>query len=167
MQEKIDKSKSKQINQRYKTLMSTAMDTLQVFNLRKSVFESPDRKLNTSGSDLPRAILGYFFSILQLIRENENVPYHPIVIDSPKQQDPDDENQIRLFTFIRNKVARHDQLLLGSVSVPDEVEFPDATIVRLDNKYGALLPEELSGAETKIEPYLREAESLLAEDQDA
>lgn len=160
MEKEVDINRSKAINRKYKGLMSKNMEQLHVHNLQDSSFTSPERSILTSGSDLPRALLGYFFAILDLIRTNESVPFFPVVIDSPKQQDPDLPNTIAVFSFIRDYVAQGLQLVLSSVAIPKEVDFGDCYHLKLKDKSSMLTESMYEEASYIFQPFLDEAHQI-------
>jgi putative DNA primase/helicase len=87
-------------------------------------------------SDLPRALLAYYYSILYLIRGNESGTFCPVVIDSPNQQDQDLPNLKKMLTFIHDRRPKDSQLVLGLVD-DCGVSF-DGDVIELTQKHALL-----------------------------
>lgn len=68
-------------------------------------------------SDLPRALLAYYFAILHTMSEGSRRTTAPIIIDSPVQQDQDAENAARIIDFALRRRPADAQLILGTVSL--------------------------------------------------
>jgi hypothetical protein len=95
--------------------------------------------LHTTGSDLPRMLLAYMFSILGLVWDAKNTPLCPIVIDSPNQQDQEFLNEIGMLEFIRDRRPVNSQLILCLVD-DQGIDF-GGTVVELQGpKYQFLRP---------------------------
>jgi hypothetical protein len=89
-----------------------------------------------TGSDTPRALLAYYFSILHLISEYSSSVFCPVVIDSPNQQDQDIDNLKKMLTFIRDKRPADSQLILGLVD-DCGIDF-GGDVIELTDKYSLL-----------------------------
>jgi hypothetical protein len=72
-------------------------------------------RITETGSDLPRATLAYYFSILEMMQNFTDTTICPLVIDSPNQQDQDPKNLPTILKFIRDKRPTDTQLVLGLV----------------------------------------------------
>lgn len=112
--------KTKQITTLYKNNMRSNLELLNVHNLSEEDYKKMDCQIKESGSDLPRALLGYYFSILDVISKNSsNSTFFPIVIDSPKQQDQDNINEKAILDFIQSKSPSDAQIIIGIVDIGD------------------------------------------------
>lgn len=101
------------IQTQYLNRMRRFVQTLSVPNLFESQFKQIAGAITESGSDLPRGLLAYYYAILQTIAENPAATYMPIVLDSPRQQDQDDENWLAMLRFLRDEQPEGSQLILA------------------------------------------------------
>jgi hypothetical protein len=86
---------------------------LGVNTFSQDVFKSLTPSLFETGSTLPRALLAYNFSILDLVTKHSPATVCPIVIDSPNQQAQDPESLTRILEFIHGNQPKGTQLILG------------------------------------------------------
>jgi hypothetical protein len=96
-------------------------------------------RITETGSDTPRALLAYYFSILHLIKGHSSSVFCPIVIDSPNQQDQDRDNLKKILAFIRDQRPMDSQLILGLVDDCGVVF--DGEVIELTEKYSLLQKE--------------------------
>lgn len=157
----INKKVSKSIMDNYKKYLQSAFIELDVQNVKEKVYKLINANIDFSGSNRSRAILAYYYTILKLVDENTNTSILPLLIDTPKQQDPDDENIAKIFKFISSNFSFIPQLILGSVQVPDINNFGEHKNYNLTNEKDHVLDkEEFSEASRIIEPLLKEALSF-------
>jgi hypothetical protein len=79
----------------------------------QSVFQTLIPSIFETGSTLPRALLAYQFSILDLIFRHSPATVCPIVIDSPNQQGQDGKHLPQILRFIADNQPKDTQLILG------------------------------------------------------
>jgi hypothetical protein len=127
--------RKKEVIESYAGLLKSFAQALSV-SFPDEFLGSLTAKLNETGSDRPRAILAYAYAILRLVWEAEDAVRCPIVLDSPKQQDQDDINHIKLLEFIRDERPSDSQLILFLVD-DAEVDFGCKPLV-LDEKNSLL-----------------------------
>lgn len=117
---KIEASKSpdrrKAILDQYVSTMSEYLRKLNVTSLAEKDYSKIDFVLKETGSDRPRAILAYMFTILQLVWASDSSFRCPIVLDSPNQQDQDADNHLRMLEFIRDNRPKDSQIVIFAVS---------------------------------------------------
>ena len=148
---------------RKREVINTYAGLLKSFSQALSVqfpdqfLESLTAKLHETGSDRPRAILAYVYAILRLAWRAEDAVRCPIVFDSPKQQDQDDINHVKLLEFIRDERPADSQLILLLVDDAG-VDFGREPLV-LDQKYSLLSASEYDDTSALIRTWqaLREA----------
>ncbi|MCW0374265.1 hypothetical protein [Xanthomonas sacchari] len=128
-------NRKKKVIESYAELLKSFAQALSV-SFPDEFLGSLTAKLNETGSDRPRAILAYAYAILRLVWETEDAVRCPIVLDSPKQQDQDDINHIKLLEFIRDERPSDSQLILFLVD-DAEVDFGCKPLV-LDKKNSLL-----------------------------
>jgi hypothetical protein len=85
----LDKDKKKSINDFFVSLYNDHLATLDVTAKGSAYIKSITDKVKESGSDLPRAILAYFFAFIATRRKFNNLTEFPVVIDSPNQNAQD------------------------------------------------------------------------------
>ena len=126
------------ITGRFRSYMRQFLFTLEVHTLsleRLFVYS----QIMETGSDTPRALLAYYFSILHLISEYSSSGFCPVVIDSPNQQDQDIDNLKKMLTFIRDKRPSNSRLFLGLVD-DCGIEF-GGDVIELSDKYSLLVKD--------------------------
>lgn len=146
-----DRERKKRIKTLYGQRFKDAAQRLNVTKLPSRVFKEVGPKIAESGSDLPRAILAYQFSILSIISETEDLQSFPLVVDAPIQQEQDDENLEKILSFISNSCPGGYQLILGLV---DSVDFElDGELIELGDKYALMGQENYDMLSKEIEPF--------------
>jgi hypothetical protein len=136
-----DANRKKAINKRYRELMRSFLFDVEVHTLNYEKLYVYSH-ISETGSDLPRALLAYYYSILHLMRENSTAAFCPIVIDSPNQQDQDLANLKKMLYFIRDKRPKNSQIVLGLVD-DCGVDF-DGDVIELTDKYHLLQTHDYS-----------------------
>lgn len=134
-----DPDRRKRIVEEYGESLRKNTMKLGVHSLDDSVYKNITPSIEESGSDLPRAILAYFFTSLDAIEKNGNATYFPIIIDAPNQQEQDETNLQKILEFIRDNRPENKQLILGLVDSRG-VKFGGKTRV-LNKKYSVLSEE--------------------------
>jgi hypothetical protein len=122
-----DRTRTDGIRNTYLSYMRLYLDKLNVERLSEESYKRIDSRIKESGSDQPRALLAYYFTILQLVRRNTSATLCPIVVDSPNQQDQDPANLKRMLEFIRDNRPADTQLILAVVDRMG-VEFEGSTV---------------------------------------
>ena len=135
--EKFDTpERRREIIKEYGETLRKCTSKLGVHSLNDNAFKNINSALDESGSDLPRAVLAYFFATQSAIRANGNSTLFPIIIDSPNQQEQDPDNLQKMLKFIYKQRVPEQQIILGLVEDAD-VEFEGEMIV-FDKKYSVL-----------------------------
>jgi uncharacterized protein (UPF0212 family) len=119
----------------------------------KTIFERMDAKINEQGSNLPRALLAYYFAFLEVMDKYSTSTFCPIVIDSPNQQEQDKENLIAIMDFINNNQPSQSQLILSIVDDPQNV-FSDSTSMLEDTKYSLLKSQYFEEVYDELKPII-------------
>lgn len=152
---KRDKERKIKIYNFYIDHMRSFLYDLDVKKLTQDSYSKIGFKINESGSDRPRALLAYYYSILYVIREFTSSVFAPIIIDSPNQQDQDIESLEKMLCFIRDKKIEDSQLILGLTSLQN-LKY-DGTIIKLKDKYSLLLKPEFERVFNEINPLLEKS----------
>ncbi len=134
--------------------------TLGVHSLADNVFKNINSSIEESGSDLPRAILAYFFTALKATKKNGNATSFPVIIDAPNQQEQDPMNLLKMLQFIKNNRSDDQQLIIGLVDDAN-VDF-EGKLVKLEKKYSVLEGEQYKLLSSEIRHY--EAANLAIND---
>jgi len=148
MKEFDDPKRRKQITEEYAETLRRYALKLEVTSLDDRVFKRPDSTIEESGSDLPRAVLAYNFTVLKAIEHNGNATFCPIVIDAPNQQEQDPTNLRKILRFISENRPHDHQLILGLVD-DSGIDFGGHTI-ELGTKYSLLDENEYQGLADEI-----------------
>ncbi len=109
---------------------------LSVTGLSEHVFKNIDASIDESGSDLPRAVLAYYFTIISLIVENNGNVEFPMIIDAPNQQKQDKDNLYNILNFVLMNKPSTNQIIIGLVDDAG-IQFP-GTKISFDTKYSVL-----------------------------
>lgn len=131
-----DPERRKGIIAEYGELLRKNTMRLNVHSLDDSIYKNITPSIEESGSDLPRAILAYFFTSIEIIQKNGNATFFPIVIDAPNQQEQDKDNLNKILKFIKERRPKGKQLILGLVDSGD-VDF-EGKVLEFDKKYSVL-----------------------------
>lgn len=137
---KENESKKKRIMLLYRTKLRDFLEELNVNpdKISETFFNRIDNKINEQGSNLPRALLAYYFAFLHVMNLYSTSTFCPIVIDSPKQQEQDEENTKAIMNFINNNHPDKSQVILGLVDDIDTDVLEGDIIVLEDDKYSLL-----------------------------
>jgi len=145
-----DRARQMEIAGFYRRQMSLFVDRLNVPNLPATSYKDMVSNIRETGSDLPRALLAYYYAILQTINKWSSSTFCPLVIDSPRQQDQDTENYRTMLRFIRDETPEEAQLILA---VQADMKF-GGEIIELTRKGEVLSKNEWKGAIQEIRPLL-------------
>ena len=116
---KVDLKRKKEINGYYQARMKEYLASLSVNVLSSSDYKTFERQIKTNalGSDLPRSLLAQCFAFLQTMAKFNPSIRCPMVLDSPLQQEQDQQNIEAIFKFIFSHVLPGQQLILGTLSL--------------------------------------------------
>lgn len=149
----VDRDRRKELREHYHQLMRRNLYELSVPDLSRAEMTDVTTKIQTQGSDQPRALLAYGMTILELMRERSSSAFCPVIIDSPIQQEQDVPNHERIVKFIQQRLPKDAQLILGIVD-DKGVDF-GGTVIRLGNKRRVLREEEFDEAYEEISPFVQ------------
>jgi hypothetical protein len=145
----------KSIKALYRSFMKQYLFHLDVHSLKESSYKEVTSTIKETGSALPRALIAYYFSILQVMKEYASSVYCPIVIDSPNQQAQDKNNLIGILNFIKKHQPEGSQLVLG-LEEDLGIDF-GCKIIELKEKYSLLQKSEFNSVYTELKPFLNVA----------
>lgn len=152
MKKFTDQKRGSEIREFYLARMRTYLQELEVLRLSEESYKRIDARIKESGSDAPRALLAYYFSILHVVAKFSTSTFCPIVIDSPKQQDQDDKNWRKMMEFIRDRRPAGSQTVLALVD--DAGVAIEGDMIVLDREYHVLRPEEYDAVNEELRPLL-------------
>ena len=115
MQAYTSKERTKEISDDFRNYMEKFLLRLDVHSVPPESYRKVHSKVTATGSELPRSLLGYLFSILWTMNEKQPGSLCPIVIDSPNQQDLDAVNRQKVYNFIKDFQPRGSQVILALV----------------------------------------------------
>lgn len=151
----VDRERERQIRDFYLTTMRRFLDNLDVRQIRELSFANIWTQVKETGSDLPRAMLAFYFSYLLTVRRFSSATFCPIVMDEPNQQGQDDENLPKMIQFILDEQPMGSQLILGLESLHG-VE-PKGKTIELGVKNRLLLTEEFESVSDIVAPLLNDS----------
>lgn len=122
-----DPKRAKEISGFFHDLYATYLKDLSVHMLDVGKDSVIPTRVKDTGSEQPRAVLAYYAAILRTLASFSSTPLLPVVVDSPLQQEQDDENSTRILQFIAKWECQDAQVILGTVS-DFGVQFPGETI---------------------------------------
>jgi len=152
--ETADRKRLKEISETYQTFMSKFLHDLDVHTLREKDYKDIKGNIKTTGSELPRALLAYRFAFFHTMLKHSTSPLCPLVIDSPLQQDQDDENIPRILNFIISNTPDDCQLVLGCVKL-HEVNF-EGHVIEATVKHQLLQEEAFDQVKSRIDPLINQ-----------
>src|SRR5690625_1038367 len=148
-----NRKRENKIKNTYKKYMGLYLDKLDVNTIPQRSYASVYANIKESGSGLPRALLAYYYSFLKTIETYSTSVFFPIIIDSPNQQDQDQENLLKMINLILEEQPENSQLILGTVTLPKDVEI-EGEIIELTDKYSLL-------QESEYDSVLQEVNTIL------
>jgi hypothetical protein len=146
-----DKGYQDEIKGLYLHLMNAFVTELKVPNLAESSYKAIDSNIRETGSDLPRALLAYYFAFLHTMKKFSTSAFCPIVIDTPVQQDQDEDNAARMISFCLNQAPQGAQLILGTVGLHG-VKY-DGHVIETDIKNKLLKSERFEEVNEILRPF--------------
>lgn len=149
-----DKKRASDIRAEYRDIMGINLRQLNVHSLDEKYYKRIDSSIQESGSAMPRALMAYYYSILNIIKKYGSSAFCPIIIDSPNQQGQDKENLPRLINFIIDKQPKDSQLILGLEEIPEG--HTNEYIIELMEERSLLQADEYEEILDEIKPYLKE-----------
>lgn len=146
-----DKKRQESIKGLYLGRMNTFVQQLQVPNLTERSYKAIDSNIRETGSDLPRALLAYYYAFIHTMKRFSTSAFCPIVIDTPVQQDQDHVNAARMINFCLNETPKGAQLILGTVSLHG-VKY-DGHVITTDAKNKLLKSDLFDEVSDILKPY--------------
>lgn len=123
----INRKRVKEIKDDYKKIIEGYFKDLDVSNISEKSYKKVDSNIIETWSNLPRALISYYMTILKLIAKNNSSSFCPIVIDSPNQQWQDDSHLPMILKFIINNSPSNSQVILW-IEDTCNLDFPWKTI---------------------------------------
>lgn len=147
-----DKQRRETILGEYQFSMAKYLRELEVMSLTSNDYKNIAAKINDTGSSKARALISYYYSVLNVIQKYSTSCFCPIVIDSPNQQAQDIEHIDKILKFVKDNQPSNSQLILGLEELYD-IDF-DCEMVELTNKYHLLQDSAYEEVGGEISPYL-------------
>lgn len=113
LRELTDKDRKDKILNLYYSYMKEYLFKLDVKTLDEKYYKRINAKIPETGSALPRALIAYYFSIFQVMKNYTSSVYCPIIIDSPNQQAQDFGHIDKILEFINQNQPDDTQMILG------------------------------------------------------
>lgn len=123
----------------------------QQLSVAEKSYKQIDCVINETGSDLPRALLAYYYAFVNTMRASSASVLCPLIVDSPVQQDQDPANATRMIQFALEHVPDDMQLILGSVSLHGAVY--DGYSIEIEGKRSLLQSDAYDEVSGIMKPY--------------
>lgn len=147
-----DKQRKETILGEYQFSMAKYLRELEVLSLTDNDYKNIAAKINDTGSSKARALISYYYSVLNVIQEYTTSCFCPIVIDSPNQQAQDVEHIDKILKFVKDNQPSNSQLILGLEELYD-IDF-ESDMVELTHKYHLLQASDYEEVGVEVSPYL-------------
>lgn len=136
----------------YFSEMQRLLQRLSVVNIPEKTYKRIDASIKETGSDLPRAILAYYFAILHTIHRYSSSTFCPLVIDSPRQQDQDETNWRRMLVCIDEERPKGAQLILA---LADDMQMDfGGDVINLNDKHQVLTRDDYESVMDELRPLI-------------
>lgn len=150
--------RTKEINEFFLLMLNKAQSKLQLpVSSKATVIGYKKLTTGKTGSRSPRAIFAYHYALLMTINKFSSLPILPIVIDSPKQQDLDDEYTEKVIQFCLDDLAAVSQVIIGAVK--PERNMVGYHSINLNKKFSLLNDDEYQHIYDEIVPHFNEVAS--------
>lgn len=147
--------RTKEINEFFLKMLNKVQSKLQLsVSSKATVIGYKILTTGKTGSRSPRAIFAYHYALLMTIKEFSSLPILPIVIDSPKQQDLDDEYTEKVIQFCLDDLAEISQVVIGAVK--PERNMVGYHSINLNTKFSLLNNDEYQDIYDEIIPSFNE-----------
>lgn len=146
-----DRKRQKEIKGVYLQEMGRLLRFLSVDNIDERSYSRLDASIKETGSDLPRAILAYYLSVTKTIQKFGTSTFCPMVIDSPRQQDQDEQNWQRMLDCLQ-KMRPEGQLILALVD--DDGRDFGGDVIEFNEKLHVLREHEFESAIEELSPLI-------------
>lgn len=148
--------RTKEINKFFLTMLNKAQYKLRLpVSSKATVIGYRKLTAGKTGSRSPRAIFAYHYALLMTINEFSSLPILPIVIDSPKQQDLDEEYTEKVIQFCLDDLAEVSQVIIGAVKPERNMVGYHST--NLNKKFSLLSDDKFQEIYDEIIPDFNEA----------
>jgi hypothetical protein len=144
----------------YRDRMTRYLEALNVDTLPRHDYEDVVGRIRETGSDLPRALLAYYYSVLHTMQHYGSSVYCPIILDSPNQQGQDRENLPAMLRFIFGNRPEGSQLIVACEDLHG-IE-PEGTIIEFGERLSALTKHQYDEVSGAVRPVFAEAFGLEA-----
>jgi hypothetical protein len=155
--DRMDRAASKRKSQQINGFFT---ERLAVFNKILDVrTDDPSRlsmhsAIRARGSELPRALLAYYYAFLHTSATFSSSAFCPIVIDAPNQQGQDEEHMPAIMRFLVKEPPKESQVVLAAENLfglhGDDVDIIDVG----EAKNQVLRRDEFKGVMDAMRPFL-------------
>jgi len=143
--------KKNEIQEQYDQYMFNYLHTLNV-ELNENAYQRINSEIKMVGSEFPRALLAYYFSIFNIMQDNSSSVFCPLIIDSPNQQAQDPKNIKTILEFIKDNQPEDSQLILG-LEEDYGIDF-ECPVISLSKTYGMLEKDQYDAVSKDLSHYI-------------
>jgi hypothetical protein len=150
-----NKERREEVENFYFSEVSRLLGELDVKSSSLDAYRRLEGRIKETGSDLPRAVLGFYLSVVRTIGRYSECALCPLVVDSPRQQDQDRARWHRVLSVLRSETPSDAQLIVALTDDGD-LDF-GGSVVELDRQRELLRAEEYDAAERELTPLFQAA----------
>lgn len=158
-----DPAQTKTIKDYYNNLMRRYLFELSVMKLSPEQYEGLPTGVVEKGSEQPRALLAYHYAVLHTIKKFGKGVFFPVVLDSPNQQDQDNDNLKKLMEFSFKERIDDSQVILGTVEMHGAEH--DGQDIQFTKPYQMLSADQFEDVDQFVHPLLDAALIYLSREQ--
>jgi hypothetical protein len=136
----------------YRQKMADNLEAVNVETVRPKDYHEIASRVWDTGSEGARALMAYYYAVLQTMAEFSSAPFFPIVIDSPNQQAQDSKNLPLLLKFVVEGRPSGAQLILA-VEEPLPI-YHGGSEFRLGQRLSAMREDAFAGVADDLRPLL-------------
>jgi hypothetical protein len=149
------RARRQEVTAQFSEILRSSLRKLRVDPFTDIAYKSLTGRIDETGSSLPRALLGYYFTFLNVMVARSPATFCPIVLDSPNQQAQDDESLSIMLNFIRDQQPRGSQMILA-LEKDMGMSF-NGSRVELEEKLHLLSDTEYDRVKEDVRFYLEES----------
>ncbi|WP_052245110.1 hypothetical protein [Halocynthiibacter namhaensis] len=155
MNEYEDRKRKKEIKDFYISKMASFCQKLDINNVPEVVYTKIRPAISEAGSSQPRLFLAYYYAVLHTIAKYSTGFFCPIVIDTPKQQDQDDDHAETMIRFCIENKPDGTQLILASGSLHDVTI--QGEVIEPQTKHSILEATQFEAVNGFMSPFIKSA----------
>lgn len=149
-----DRKRTANITEKFQDYLTLYLKKLDVQTLSRDDYKTLQTKIEEreTGSALPRALIAYYYSFFNLMRDFSTTTFCPLLIDAPNQGDQDIKHIDDIMKFINENQPKDTQMILG-ISEDFGVNF-NCKVELLTEPYSLLNEQQYDAVLSEMQPKL-------------